>query len=160
MDNNILACDHGIEQLHQLSQTDYRLDINQAMSVFLVNDKIAEILSRCKWQKYIRFSVDQKAQIRGLYEAAEHLANHGVPNTKLFVYLLITDDEQDALHRLYAMRKLKGISVYGMPYKDMRKGIIPKKWQNVMAQKYIYSGQWRTIDWDEWKTTHKFCLEE
>lgn len=160
MDNNILACDHGIEQLEQLAETDYRLDINQAMSVFLVNDKIAEILSRCKWQKYIRFSVDQKAQIRGLYEAAEHLANHGVPNSKLFVYLLITDDEQDALNRLYAMRKLKGISVYGMPYKDMRKGIMPKKWQNVMAQKYIYSGQWRTIDWDEWKSTHKFYLEE
>ena len=81
MDNNILACDHGIEQLQQLAETDYRLDINQAMSVFLVNDKIAEILSRCKWQKYIRFSVDQKAQIRGLYEAAEHLATEKIDDS-------------------------------------------------------------------------------
>lgn len=160
MDNNILAHSHGIEQLRQLSETDYRLDINQAMSVFLVTDETAKILSECKWQKYIRFSVYQKAQIRGIYEAAEKLSKYGVNSSKLFVYLLIKDDERDALERLYAMRGIKGISVYGMPYKDMRKGIMPKRWQNVMAQKYIYSGQWRKIDWDEWVSTHEWCFKE
>ena len=71
MDNNILAHSHGIEQLRQLAEKDYRLDINQAMSVFLVTPETADILARCKWQKYIRFSVDQKAQIEGMYRAAE-----------------------------------------------------------------------------------------
>lgn len=160
MDNNILACKHGVEQLRQLAETDYRLDINQAMSVFLVTDEIAEILARCKWQRYIRFSVDQKPQIRGLYNAAELLKKHGVPNSKLFVYLLITDDETNVLDRLYAMRQLDGISVYGMPYTDMRKGVMPKRWQKVMAQKYIYSGQWRKMDWDEFVASHGWCFKE
>lgn len=65
MDNNILACEHGIEQLKELSNTHYKIDINQAMSVFCVTPEIADILCKIKWQKYMRFSVDQKAQIGG-----------------------------------------------------------------------------------------------
>lgn len=49
MDNNILACPHGLEQLRQLAETDFRLDINQAMSVFLITPETADILARCKW---------------------------------------------------------------------------------------------------------------
>lgn len=156
MDNNILAHPHGIEQLRQLAETDYRLDINQAMSVFLVTPETADILARCKWQKYIRFSVDQKSQIEGMYRAAELLAERGIPNSKLFIYCLLTEDLEDDLRRIYAMRKLKSATLYGMPYKDQRKGIMPKHWQNVMAQKYIYSGQWRKIDFDQWSEEHKF----
>ena len=160
MDNNILAHPHGIEQLRQLAETDYRLDINQAMSVFLVTPETADILARCKWQKYIRFSVDQKAQIEGMYRAADLLAERGIPNSKLFIYCLLTEDLEDDLRRIYAMRKLKSATLYGMPYKDQRKGIMPKRWQNIMAQKYIYSGQWRKIDWAEWKEDHKFYFKE
>ena len=156
MDNNILAHPHGIEQLRQLAETDYRLDINQAMSVFLVTPETADILARCKWQKYIRFSVDQKAQIEGMYHAAALLAERGIPNSKLFIYCLLTEDLEDDLRRIYAMRKLKSATLYGMPYKDQRKGIMPKHWQNIMAQKYIYSGQWRKFDWDDWKKQHDF----
>lgn len=155
MDNNILACPHGVEQLRQLAETDYRLDINQAMSVFLVTPETADILAKCKWQKYIRFSVDHKAQIEGMYKAAEFLEAREIPNSKLFIYCLITGDLADDLERIYAMRKLKSATLYGMPYKDQRKGIMPKHWQNVMAQKYIYSGQWRKIDWNEWVETHQ-----
>lgn len=160
MDNNILACPHGIEQLRQLADTDYRIDINQATSVFQVNKDTADILARLKWQKYIRFSVDQKSQIDGMYRTADLLAERGIPNSKLFIYCLITEDLEDDLKRIYAMRKLKSVTLYGMPYKDRRKGIMPKHWQNIMAQKYIYSGQWRKIDWEEWKENHEFCFNK
>ena len=111
MDNNILAHPHGIEQLRQLAETDYRLDINQAMSVFLVTTKTADILARCKWKKYIRFSVDQKAQIEGMYRAADLLAERGIPNSKLFIYCLLTEDLEDNLRRIYAMRELKSATL-------------------------------------------------
>lgn len=160
MDNNILAHPHGIEQLRELAETDYLIDINQAMSVFKVNEEVADILARIKWQKYIRFAVDQKAQINGAKKAASLLKERGIPNSKLFFYCLLTEDIEDNLERIYAMRDLDNVTLYGMPYKDMRKGIMPKRWQNVMAQKYIYSGQWRKIDWTEWKEQHKFYLKE
>mgnify|MGYP003288762120 CR=1 FL=1 len=160
MDNNILAHPHGIDQLRQLAETDYRIDINQAMSCFLVTDEIADILSKIKWIKYIRFSVDRKPQIEGVYKAAEKLTARGIPTSKLFLYCLLTDDLDDNLERIYAMRKLKNVTLYGMPYADMRKGVMPQRWQKIMAQKYIYSGQWRTSDWEDWKKTHNFYFKE
>ncbi len=56
MDNNILACKYGVEQLRELSRTDYRIDLNQGMDIRLLNDEICEILSQLKWLNYIRFS--------------------------------------------------------------------------------------------------------
>lgn len=135
MDNNILAHPHGIEQLRELAETDYLIDINQAMSVFKVNEEVADILARIKWQKYIRFAVDQKAQINGAKKVAHLLKERGIPSSKLFFYCLITEDLEDDLERIYAMRDINNVTLYGMPYKDMRKGIMPKRWQNVMAQK-------------------------
>lgn len=160
MDNNITAHPHGIEQLRQLSETDYAIDINQATSVFTITPDIADIFAKLKWIKYIRFACDRKAQIDGLYRAAHLLENEGIPNSRLFVYVLITKDLQDDLQRIYAMRKLKSVTIYGMPYKDMRIGEMPERWQNVMAQKYIYSGQWRKTDWEEWSKNHSFYMEE
>ena len=58
MDNNILACDCGVEQLKSLIDSGYRIDLNQGMDARLVTDDIAQILSKLKWIKYLRFSCD------------------------------------------------------------------------------------------------------
>ncbi len=58
MDNNILSHPWGIQNLEELSQTDYKIDLNQGMDARLVTDEIAEILSKVKWIKNIRFSCD------------------------------------------------------------------------------------------------------
>ena len=36
MDNNILACEYGIEQLEELSGSAYQIDLNQGMDARLV----------------------------------------------------------------------------------------------------------------------------
>ena len=158
MDNNITAHPHGIEQLRQLAETDYKIDINQATSVFSITPEIAQIFAKLKWINHIRFACDRKPQIEGLYKAAKLLEEAGIPNSRLFIYVLITKDLDDDLERIYALRKLKSVTIYGMPYKDMRIGEMPERWQNVMAQKWIYPGQWRKIDWHDWVKTHSFYL--
>ena len=90
-----------------------------------------------------------------MYKAAALLEERGIPNSKLFAYVLLTKDLEDNLKRIYAMRKLKSVTIYGMPYKDMRIGEMPHQWQTIMATKYIYSGQWRKVDWEEWCESHK-----
>lgn len=156
MDNNITAHPHGIQQLKELAETDYMIDINQATSAFTITEEIAKIFSRLKWIKYIRLACDRKGQINAVLNAARLLNDHGIPNSKLFIYILLTKNLSDDLERIYAMRELKTVTIYGMPYRDMRRGEIPDRWQMVMAQKYIYSGQWRKTDWEEWKKTHNF----
>ncbi len=48
MDNNILACDYGISQLAELSETDYIIDVNQGMDIRLLNDEIVQMLAKMK----------------------------------------------------------------------------------------------------------------
>ena len=158
MDNNILACEYGISQLEELSHTDYKLDLNQGMDARLVTPEIASILAKCKWQKHLRFSCDQKSQIPHIKKVVELLQERRVSPSKIFVYCLITKDEQDCVERIDAMRECGNITLYGMPEKNPTLGIMPDKWQMSMANKYIYSGQWRKIGWSEWKETHRFYL--
>ena len=100
MDNNILACEYGICQLESLIGSGYRVDLNQGMDARLVDDKIAEILSRITWIRFIRFSCDQKSQIMPVKKAIELLANNGVKPYRIFVYILVTADILDAADRV------------------------------------------------------------
>ena len=154
MDNNILACPHGIEQLAELSHTDYRLDINQGLDARLVTPEIADILARCKWQKHIRFACDQRSQIESVKNAVKLLTERGIKASSVFVYCLLTDDQADDLFRVYSLRELGSITLYGMPEKNPAQGIMPLHWQERMAHNYIKMGCWRKQDWEDWVKDH------
>lgn len=150
MDNNILACEYGINQLESLIGSGYRIDLNQGMDARLVTDRIAEILSKLKWIKYLRFSCDTKAQIKAVENAAELLQRHGVKPYKLFIYLLVTPDLEDAAYRVERLKRLSGITIYAQAERNERFGIIPNKMQLEFAQRYVYSGKYRTETWQEY----------
>ena len=158
MDNNILAHPWGIENLKELTRTDYRLDINQAMDARLVTDEVADILAKLKWIKFLRFSCDQKGQIEAVRSAVEKLQARGVKASKIFIYCLIQKDVESCLERIYAMRELGPITLYGMPEKNPTQGIMPDQWQTRMAQEYIYSGKWRKMDFEEWCEKHQINI--
>ena len=56
MDNNILACQYGIEQLADMAGSGYRIDLNQGMDARLITPEIADILAHLQWIRYLRFS--------------------------------------------------------------------------------------------------------
>ena len=156
MDNNILACDYGINQLESLIDSGYKIDLNQGMDARLVDKHIAKILSRLQWIRYIRFSCDQKSQIEPIMKAANFLELFGVKPYKLFIYLLVTKDIEDAQCRIEELKKLKGISIYAQPERNLREGIVPSKMQKEFAQRYIYGRRYKTETWTEYVKRHGF----
>ena len=150
MDNNILACEYGIQQLDELSRTNYKIDLNQGMDARLVTDEIAQILSRLKWIKYIRFSCDTIGQIEHIVKTAELLQKYGVKPYRMFIYLLVTKDIENASYRVEQLKKLKGITIYAQAERNESKGIIPNKLQLEFAQRYVYSGKFRSETWEEY----------
>lgn len=150
MDNNILACEYGLEQLESLIDSGYKIDLNQGMDARLVTGRIAEILSKIKWIKYIRFSCDTTAQISAIENAAALLMKYGVKPYKLFIYLLVTADVENAAYRVEQLKKLRGITIYAQAERNERKGIIPNKLQLEFAQRYVYSGKYRKETWQEY----------
>ena len=129
MDNNILACEYGINQLESLIDSGYSIDLNQGMDARLVTDRTAEILSRLKWIRYIRFSCDTTAQICAVENALRLLEMHGVKPYKVFIYLLVTADIDNAVQRVERLKKFRGITIYAQAERNERLGIVPNKLQ-------------------------------
>ncbi|MCM1508279.1 MAG: radical SAM protein [Ruminococcus flavefaciens] len=150
MDNNILACEYGINQLESLIDSGYEIDLNQGMDARLVTKEIAEILSRLKWIKYIRFSCDTTGQIEAVENALRMLENHGIKPYRVFIYLLVTKDLDNAVQRVERLKKFKGITIYAQAERNERLGIVPDKLQLEFAQRYIYSGKFRKETWQDY----------
>ena len=155
MDNNILASDFGIAELEELTRQNYAIDLNQGMDARLVDDRVAKILAGLKWIKYIRFSCDQQAQIEPIVHTAELLAKYGVKPYRLFIYLLVTADIEDAARRVEVLKRLGNITIYAQAERNKRQGIMPNKMQLEFAQRYVYSGRYRLESWEQYLERHK-----
>jgi len=155
MDNNILASDFGIAELESLVGSGYAIDLNQGMDARLVDERVAKILAGLKWIKYIRFSCDQQAQIEPIMRTAELLAKYGVKPYRLFIYLLVTADIEDAARRVEALKRLSNITIYAQAERNERQGIVPNKMQLEFAQRYVYSGRYRQESWAQYLERHK-----
>lgn len=158
LDNNILACQYGIEQLTELGGTKYRLDLNQGMDARLVTPDVAKILSKLKWQEYIRFSCDTADQLESIDNVVELLNKNGVKTYRVFVYLLVTKDIDNAAKRVEHLKKHGSIAIYAQPERNEAKGIVPNEIQKEFAQRYIYGHSFRKETWQEYQETRKNTL--
>lgn len=155
MDNNILASDFGIAELESLVGSGYAIGLNQGMDARLVDERVAKILAGLKWIKYIRFSCDQQAQIEPIMRTTELLGKYGVKPYRLFIYLLVTADIEDAARRVEALKRLGNITIYAQAERNERQGIVPNKMQLEFAQRYVYSGRYRLESWEQYLERHK-----
>lgn len=150
MDNNILASSFGIKELESLIGSGYKIDLNQGMDARLVTNDIAQILAELKWIRHIRFSCDTAAQIEPICKTIELLKKCGVKPYRVFVYLLITSDIQDAVKRVEALKKYVGINLYAQAERNERMGIAPNELQLEFQQRYMYSGCYRKETWEHY----------
>lgn len=118
MDNNVLAHEHGLQQIEKIIRLGIKVDFNQGLDARIVaQDKsIAELLSKVKWSRYLRMACDTKSQIPHIEKALENLNKYGLKNYKVFVYVLVKDI-QDALERVEYLKE-KGCSPFAQPYRD------------------------------------------
>lgn len=116
MDNNVLACPHGVEQMVDMIGKKVRVDFNQGLDARLITPEIAEILSKLKWIRQIRMSCDTDAMLDVVLTAIDRLKGKGVKPYKVFVYLLVQDVES-AERRAIALRDV-GADAFAQPYRD------------------------------------------
>ena len=132
MDNNVLACPHGIEQITDMGGADVRVDFNQGLDARLITDDVAELLGRLKWIRSLRLACDTGAMLPVVTKTIERLGKHGVKPWRIFVYCLVQDIE-DAAKRAYALRDL-GVDVFAQPYRDFTNNIEPTPEQKDFAR--------------------------
>lgn len=150
MDNNILALSYGINQLEGLIGSGYRIDLNQGMDARLVTDEVAQVLSKLRWIRFVRFSCDQGSQIEPVRKAIGLLGKYGIKPYRIFIYLLVTKDLKDASMRVEALKGYKNINLYAQAERNEALGIIPGRAQLEFQNRYIYSGCYRKETWEEY----------
>jgi len=117
MDNNVLACPHGVEQLEDMIGEDVRIDINQGLDARLIDDHVAHVLSQLKWIRFIRMSCDTDEMLAHLIIAMDRLVRFKVSPSRIFVYVLVNKDIPSAERRVMALRAF-GANPFAQPYRD------------------------------------------
>ena len=64
---------------------------------------------------------------------------------------MVTQDIEDAAERVESLKGDKGINLYAQAERDERLGVIPNDMQLEFAQRYIYSGRYRTETWEQYR---------
>src|SRR3990172_7524455 len=96
MDNNILGCEHGIEQIEQIARLGLKVDFNQGLDARLIDKNVAKLLGKVSWLKPVRLSCDTKDQMFYVAKAVGLLRFYNVLPKTYFCYVLVTDDIDDA----------------------------------------------------------------
>lgn len=152
MDNNVLGSDCGLSQIEKIADLGIRVDFNQGLDARIVanNQDIARLLSRVKWIRYIRFACDTKAQMSSVEKAVKLLECHGVKSEKIFCYVLVKQDTDDALERLRFLKKL-GITPFAQPYRDFDGKTKITREQRRIARWCNHKAIFKSIDYKDYK---------
>lgn len=123
MDNNVLACPHGIDQMKDMIGEPIRIDFNQGLDARLITDDVADILSRLKWIRFIRMSADTDAMLDTVLTAIDRLKQRGMSPSRMFIYVLVQDVDS-AERRCIALRNV-GANPFAQPYRDFKTNTEP-----------------------------------
>ena len=126
MDNNVLSCPHGINQMREMANVGgVRVDFNQGLDARLITPDIAEIMGRLKWIQFIRLACDTDEMLSVVLDRANLLGEYGIKPWRLFVYVLVKDIPS-AEKRCIALRDA-GLQPFAQPYRDFDRNLPPSK---------------------------------
>lgn len=147
MDNNVLAHDHGIDQLEKIARLGLKVDFNQGLDARLIDDAVARRLSKVKWMKPLRLACDHKGQIESVRKAVELLRWHNTTPSRYFCYVLVKDVD-DAVERV---RFLKTIYVdpFAQPYID-KYGTETTQEQRNFARWVNHKAIFKKVAWEDY----------
>jgi radical SAM superfamily enzyme YgiQ (UPF0313 family) len=149
MDNNVLASEHGLQQLEKIADLKCKVDFNQGLDSRLITDEIAQLFSKIKWIRFIRFACDTTSAVEPLLTAIEKLNKYGVKNYRIFVYVLVKDVD-DANQRCKILKKT-GVNPFAQTYRDFENNILPtaeqKRFSWYVNQKAVFNA----TEWENYR---------
>lgn len=154
MDNNVLACSHGLEQIDDMRGKEVRVDFNQGLDARLIDEHTAELLSGLKWIHFIRMSADTDAMLGVVLDACGRLMRFGVKPWRFFVYVLV-QDIASAERRVLALREI-GAQPFAQPYRDFTSNAEPPIEQKRFARWVNRKEIFKTVrTFDEYRTKER-----
>ena len=116
MDNNVLACDHGIQQIEDMGEKPVWVDFNQGLDARIVTPENAALLARLHWIRFVRLSCDTEEMIPVIEQATAYMREAGIAPSRFWAYMLVQDVEE-AERRALALDAM-GVTPFAQPYRD------------------------------------------
>lgn len=148
MDNNVLACEHGIKQIEDMGGKKVWVDFNQGLDARLITPETAKLLARLRWIRFVRLSCDTEAMIPVIGQATAYMKEAGVAPSRFWAYMLVQDVEE-AERRALALDAM-GVTPFAQPYRDYDGGE-PTPEQKHFANWVNKKSVFRSCKWSEFK---------
>ena len=148
LDNNVLACGHGLAQIEDMIGEPVWVDFNQGLDARLIDRQAAALLARLRWIRFIRMSCDTSAMLPVIRQAAAYLTEAGAAASRLWCYVLVRDVE-DAHRRVTELTEM-GVEVFAQPYRDLAGGE-PTEEQNAFARWCNRKEVFHSCRWEEYR---------
>lgn len=146
LDNNVLASDHGLDQIDQMGAASVRVDFNQGLDARLITRENAALLAKLHWIRYIRLSCDTSEMIPVIEQATAYLREVGAAPSRFWAYALVQDVEE-AHRRVLALRSM-GVEPFAQPYRDYNGGE-PTAEQRKFARWVNMKAAFKSCRWED-----------
>ena len=84
LDNNVLASEHGLEQIDRMGSEQVWVDFNQGLDARLITPEAAKLLARLHWIRFIRLSCDTSAMLPVIQQATAYLREAGAAPSRFW----------------------------------------------------------------------------
>ena len=148
MDNNVLACEHGFQQIEAMGGQRIWVDFNQGLDARLITPETAALLARLKWIKFVRLSCDTSEMLPVIERAVAYMKEAGIAKSRFWAYMLVQDVE-DANRRAIALSRM-GVEIFAQPYRDYNGGE-PTEEQRRFARWVNRKPIFRSCTWEKFK---------
>jgi hypothetical protein len=153
MDNNVLASEHGIQQIEKFVRLGVKVDFNQGLDARLIDDTMARLLAKVKWLSPIRLACDSQSQMPSVLNAVTLLRWHNARPSKYFVYCLVKD-VSEAMERV---KFLKGLNLdpFAQPFIDVEGGKRPSRSQLEFARWVNHKAIFNSVEFTNYDVNAK-----
>lgn len=161
MDNNILACEYGLQQIDKIAERGYRVDFNQALDARLITEDVARRLAKLRWLNQIRFGCDTPKQIEECEKAMRLIDRFREKPASYLMYTMIGNDFHESVTRLSHWRGWKRVRIVAQPFRDVDdpNQQIPK-WQKDLARWAMRREFFAVCDFKDFSPRKNFICQE
>ena len=149
LDNNVLAHEHGLQQIEEMGHVEVKVDFNQGLDARLITPEIAGLLAKLHWVKYVRLSCDTSDMLPVIAQAVAYLREAGIGTHRLWSYMLVQDVEE-AYHRALVLKAL-WVNPFAQPYRDYDNRCEPTEEQKQFARWVNRKEIFYTCGWHEYR---------
>lgn len=151
LDNNVLACDHGISQIESMGGQPIWVDFNQGLDARLITPTVAGLLARLHWIRFVRLSCDTSSMLPVIEQAISYMKEAGIAKTRFWSYMLVQDVEEAQIRALKLQQM--GVTPFAQPYRDYD-GNEPTEEQRRLARWINHKAIFKSCRWENYKSDY------